>query len=565
MSDEIKKLNVKQQCREKLPIFYGSRDNYIHGLCEVLGNSSDEITNNFDNGIITVELLEDMQTIIVKDTGRGIPINEKIDGEYKYVALFQTLFAGTNFDNKTSGKIAVGTNGCGTCVLNHTSKIFKVEVGRQGKVYEVAYSNGGEFKHFKELGTTKESYTKTTFKLDSEVYTNTIYNIEDLKEKCRVLAATNNKILVNLIHNEEISQYHYKNLREYYGEYFDNNTNQILVGENVVIDEQDEKNIIEVVLSTSSEPRKETFLNFNFLKEGGTIELGVINGIKAFFNNYSKANKKEQFTNQDIEDSFSFAACISSSNVEYENQTKLKTAKKLYATLTKDYIISLLNQYFESDINLIENMLKHIQEVQKHNLKNQKAKKDLYKKLNEKVDILNRIDSLTDCEEIGLQSELFIAEGDSAKTSIVLARNPKNQAVMAIRGKILNCLKSDYDTIFKNDTITDIIKALGTGIEDKKNKDLGVFNLDKLRYGKIIIATDSDADGYQIAGLLLTLFYKLTPTLIKNGNIYITLTPLFEIKTDNKLFYANNESEKESIIKKLGNEKYKVYRNKGLK
>ena len=199
-----------------------------------------------------------------------------------------------------------------------------------------------------------------------------------------------------------------------------------------------------------------------------------------------------------------------------------------------------------------EKFINHILEVQKFNGRAQASKRALKKKLSEKVDNLtNRIEGLVDCKHHGENCEIFIAEGKSALGSIVAARNPQNQAAISIRGKILNCLKVDYETVFKNETVTDIIKSLGCGIEtDKKNKDLGCFDKNALRYERIIIATDADPDGYQIACLLLTMFYRLTPTLIKEGHIYIALTPLFEIRDikTGEYHYAFTEEEKEEII-----------------
>ena len=174
--DKIKVLDTRQQCREKLPIFFGSRDNFVHGLKEVLANAIDEISNNFESGVIEVLLHDDKKTISVKDTGRGIPINEVTDGVNNYVLLFETLFAGTNFDNNENDKEAIGTNGCGTCVLNHTSKLFKVTASRGGKIYEILYANGGQMQHFKEIGKSDSTYSEFTFELDDEVYACTQYD-----------------------------------------------------------------------------------------------------------------------------------------------------------------------------------------------------------------------------------------------------------------------------------------------------------------------------------------------------------------------------------------------------
>lgn len=568
--DAIKQLTTREQCREKLPIFFGSRDNFVHGLKELVANSIDEISNNFKNGIITVEVFDDLQTISVKDTGRGIPINKVTDGKPNYELLFETLFAGTNYDNNNNGKIAVGTNGCGTCVLNHSSSLFDVEVARDGKIFNLRYINGGNKQYFREVGESNEHYTKITFKLDDGVYTQTTYNIDEIRDICKYNSAVNNKVTIIFKHKDEETKFHYDSIEDYFQEMCSNNTTKEIVGTKGVY-EGDETNEIECILSTSSNPTQYSFLNSNYMPNGGTVNDGVVNGVKNFINKYCKENKLldkkiGNIINSDVEESISFVCSVNSTNVEYENQTKLSTNKSLYKTLVQKYVVDMLDVELKENPNNIKKMANHILEVQKFNNKATNAKKALKKKLNEKVDGLNnRIKGLVDCKEHGEDSELFIAEGKSALGSIVLARNPKNQAVIAIRGKILNCLKADIATIFDNEIVLDLIKCLGCGIEtDKKNKDLGEFNMNSLRFGKIILATDSDADGENIQCLLLTMFYKLTPKLISEGKIYIMKTPLYEVVlNDDEVVYYFTEKEKEEGIKKLKNIKH-INRAKGL-
>ena len=569
--DTIKKLDTRQQCREKLPIFFGSRDNYTHGVKEVIANAIDEISNNFENGDIYVTLHDDNKTISIKDTGRGIPIDEKTDGTPNYELLFETLFAGTNFENNQNDKVAVGTNGCGTCVLNHTSKLFKVTAARNGKITELLYHDGGDFQHIKTVGETNEHYSEFEFLLDDEVYANTVYIPEEIDLICKYNAAVNNKVNIYFIYKGVTKAYHFDSIYQYFEENSNNNTCKIYEGYSKMYDLKDEKNKIQASVCTSSENFQQSFLNSNYLQNGGTINRGLIYGARDYVNAYLKKKKmldkkNGEVSHTDIEESLSFVVSIESTNVEYENQTKLSTNKALYRDIAKDYIYSLLEVFEIEQPKEFEKFINHILEVQKFNGRAQASKRALKKKLSEKVDNLtNRIEGLVDCKHHGENCEIFIAEGKSALGSIVAARNPQNQAAISIRGKILNCLKVDYETVFKNETVTDIIKSLGCGIEtDKKNKDLGCFDKNALRYERIIIATDADPDGYQIACLLLTMFYRLTPTLIKEGHIYIALTPLFEIRDikTGEYYYAFTEEEKEEIISKLT--KYQVNRNKGL-
>lgn len=578
--DTIKQLDTRQQCREKLPIFFGSRDNFIHGVKEVIANAIDEITNNFSSGEIEVRLFEDNRTVQVKDTGRGVPIDGKTGDKPNYVLLFETLFAGTNYDNNENNKIAVGTNGCGTCVLNHTSKLFKVTSSRNGVIHEVCYEDGGRFKGFSKVGECDQSYSIFEFKLDEEVYTNVVYNPAELREICKYNSAVNNKVTITFLYGDEENRFHYDSIEEYFDEITSSLTAKKVLGNekefNDVVEVHEgvavaERNIVSLVLSTSGEPVQQTFLNSNYLPNNGSIYDGVVAGARLAVNKYCKDNKLLDkkigaITKEDIEESISFVCSVLSTNVEYENQIKLSTQKKLYKTVAQEYVKELLEVMMIEQSKEFEKIVKHILEVQKFNSKAQANKKALKKKLSEKIDnISNRVEGLVDCKLRGQDSELFIAEGRSALGSIVLARNPRNQAAIPIRGKILNCLKADYDTIFKNEIISDLVKTLGCGIEtDKKNKELGTFNINNLRYGKVLLATDMDSDGYNIQCLLLTMFYRLMPTLIYEGRIYLVKTPLYEVKMKNgDVIYWFSETEKEEAMAR-GLEIKSIARAKGL-
>lgn len=580
--DAIKQLDTREQCRLKLPIFFGSRDNYQHGLKEVIANALDEISNNFKLGNIDVFLSEDLKKIIVKDSGRGIPINGVTDGKPNYELLFGTLFAGSNYDNNQSGKITVGTNGCGTCVLNHTSTLFKVTSAREGKVYEVLYTNGGEFQHFKEVGASNEHYSIFEFELDKTVYTKIVYDANEVKDICKYNSAVSNKVTINFKHKDIDVNFHFDNIEDYFDNETLNHTSKKFIGEKFVYENEvevdegikvNEKDEVEFVLTTSSKPVQQTFLNSNYLPSGGAINEGVINGVRNFVNKYIRDKKLIDkklgaVTVSDIEESISFVCSVNSTNVEYENQIKLATNKRLYRTVTQTHVLNTMEAMAIEKPKEVEKFVKHILEVQKFNNKAQANRKALKKKLSEKVDGLgSRIEGLVDCKKHGMESEIFIAEGKSALGSLVLARNAINQACIAIRGKITNCLKISLDDVLKSETVIDIIRALGCGIEtDKKNKDIGEFHLESIRYGKIIIATDMDADGYQIACLLLTMFYRLMPTLIHKGMIYIALTPLYEVRMkDDSNIYWYSEDEKDEYLRINGDADIShIARAKGL-
>ena len=570
--DTIKQLDTREQCRQKLPIFYGSRDNYIHGLKEVVNNAVDEITNNFKKGEITVNLNEDLETIEVTDTGRGIPLLDETNGKANYELLFETLFAGTNYSNEENGKIATGTNGVGTCVLNHTSELFMVESFRNGKHQKVTYKNGGQEREVTEEKCDKSLHGTTfTFKLDREVYTNTKYTKEEVEQVVKNISATAPTINFTFKHGEYVEEYQFKSIVDFAKEEWKDLTSRIISGDEIEYGDEGETNHIKIAFATSTEPNQKTFLNCNYLPEHGKIYDGIVNGTKLFVNRLIRSKKVKangSVSNEDIIDSLSFIVSMRSVKVEYANQTKLSTNKELYKSIAQKQIQVELEDLSKSNASQFKKIIDHILTVQKHNEKNTKAKQKLKKALTEKVDnISNKVANLVDCKEHGEHSELYVAEGNSALGSIVMSRDANFQACYPLRGKILNCLKTkDYDTIFKNQVIMDLVKTLGCGVEaDKKNKDLENFDMKNLRYGNIFIATDMDEDGKQIACLILTMFYRLMPTLLKEGRIHLVITPLYEIKLkDDEMVYVYSEQEKEEALAKYGTKVRNIARAKGL-
>lgn len=559
-NDKIKVLNPKQQAQEKLPIFYGSRDNFMHGFKEVLANAIDEVFNNFEEGEITVKLYDDNKTISVKDTGRGIPIHKRDNRDL----LFQTLFAGTKLD--VNDKTTTGTNGCGTCVLCYTSETFIVKSTYGGKTHMVKYFNGDEV-GYEEKSCNKEYHeTEVIFKLMDSMYTKTEYNYEEVLDVIKRSVVTTNTITINFTYKDKEHNFKYDSTKKYLEEHFKNTTN-IFDGISKQYNNDDEFNQIQVVLGVcSEEPTHESYLNMNYLPEGGTLNDGLINGIKLFMNKYISNNKlyeknEKPINNNDVAQSISFVINHLSNKVEYQNQTKYSTNKKLYKDIAQNYIQEQLEIFVleqPMDVKALANQIlinKRANEKVTDYIA--KAKKQLTQKIN---NIDNRVDGFVDCKKHGAESMLFIAEGLSALGSIVLARDGETQACFPLKGKMLNLLKTDLTKILNNKEVKNLIKVLGCGIENKKTP------LDKslLRFEKIVIATDQDTDGLHIQCLVLVCLYKLCPTLIKDGHIYILDTPLYEIrdiKTD-EMHYAFNDEEMEMITKTLN--KYQISRNKGL-
>lgn len=570
--DKIKALTTREQCRDKLPIFFGSRENFKHGFREVLGNAVDEVNNNFTKGIIVVTLHDDLKTISVSDTGRGIPIDGETDGKSNVELLFETLFAGTNYENNETGKITVGTNGVGTTVLNHTSSLFQVVAFRNGKRSQVVYKNGGVRQG--EVTVTEAALNQHgsvfSFRLDPEVYTNVVYKPEEIKEIVKRVAASANKITFKFKFKDEVEVFHYDNLQAYFDENIGNLTAKAVFGQENAYNRENELNKISILFSSASEPKHECFLNYNWLPELGTIHDGIIQGIRIWVQNYAKDKKlidaKTTISAGDVADSVTYVASVLSTNVEYANQTKLSTNKRLYRTLTSEYIKNLLEAYEAEQPKEFDKFIKHILEVNRFNNRNTAAKQKLKKQLNERADTLdNRVEKLVDSDIHGEKAEMYIAEGDSANGSVVLARDSLYQAAYPLRGKILNCLKADYLKIFDNKVIMDLIKAMGCGvIADKKHKDIANFDLSRSNYGKYIIATDADADGQQIACLIITFFYRLMRPLLDAGMVYVALTPLYEVKLeDDSMVYFYTEKEKDEKLPSITG-KYNIARCKGL-
>ena len=573
--DKIRVLSDREKSREKISVWYGSRDNFYHGLKEVIANGTDEVINNFDSGEVTVTLHDDLQTITVSDTGRGMPIHGETDGVANFELLFRTLFAGTKYEVTES--TSTGTNGVGNTVLCFTSSIFYVESCYNGYKYSLKFENGGDLvqdlkreKLDKEIA--DKHGTSITFKLDNEVYPAITYEPNQIREITKRFAVGSPKIKLNFNYLEETESFHYESVADYYGEIIGStSTSPIISAPETLYEDDDEKTKITLSLSTTAEPIQESYLNLTYLSEGGSFNDGIIAGTKSFANKYCKDNKLfpkgvTSFSTSDIESSISFVLVALSNNVEFQNQTKLSTNKKIYRKVAQKHVTQLLEIFKIENEPGLKKFINHLLAIQKHNTASLKAKKALKKKLTEKIDgIGNKVANLVDCKKHGSDAELFITEGHSALGSVVLARDALFQAAYPLRGKILNCLKADYTTIFSNEIITDLVKVLGCGIStDRKNKDLDSFDIKKLRYGKVIISTDADSDGAQIACLIITMFYRLMPELLNEGHIYIAQTPLYEVKLDNdEMIYFFSESEKDNELPKVKG-KYVISRCKGL-
>lgn len=589
--ETIRSLDVREQCRMRLPVWFGSRDNYEHGVLEVLANASDEITNNFPNGEMRVNLSDDCRTISVLDTGRGIPIKGETNGIKNYELLFCNLFSGTNYSNMDSDKFTTGSNGVGTCVLNHASTLFEVTSIQNNQAVQVRFEEGGRLTQpLMEVENIWNIEHGSIFKftLDPEVFTRTVFDKDSIMDILNRLAGANNKLAIYFsFGDEEEKEFTYKTLSEYLSlNRINALSEQVDFGEkeykteivekmevkggtgNTVINTTEiikfETNKVKASLSLSTEPLQQTFLNYTYLKDGGTVHDGVIDGLRKFFN---KGVKKNKLTVQDIEMSFNIVATVLSNNVEFENQTKFSTKKELYKKIVSSYIVENMETVQAENPKVVDEMKKHLEKISAFNKNNNDKVKKLKTALTEKVTPTNRVKKFVDCRtKDKTRRELFIVEGDSALGSCKLGRDSEFQGIIPVRGKILNCLKANLMKIFDSDIIIDLLKVMGCGVEinSKKNKELHSFNLENLNWDKVIICTDADVDGYQIRTLILTMVYVLAPTLIREGKVYIVETPLYEIEPQHgESIFVYSDSERDKVISGLTC-KYKVHRSKGL-
>ena len=577
--EEIQHLDQREQARDKLSIWFGGRENYLHGLREVMANATDEIINNFDEGVISVELLEDQRTIIIEDTGRGIGMTGDTNGTPNYELLFKILFAGTKYNSKGSEGTFTGLNGLGNTVLNYTSVLFDVTSRYGGQEHHIRFENGGDITQeltSKDMPKAERDRhgTRIEFRLDPEMYTEVEYTSEEVKDIARRYSVSSPRITVKYKHGDESEEFHYESSKDYFDEMNEKDaTSSTVHGRMIDFDIDGEQTSMELSLATATEPVHESYLNLTYLPSGGTINQGVINGTKLFMNKHCRDNRLfpkgvRSFSDIDVEESLSFLAVMFSSNADFEGQTKFLTNKELYFEVAKRRTQQLLEVAEIEDRENFDKIVKHLLIVQEDNTVNKKQKDRLKKAIEKGVNSLdNRVEKLKDSEVHGEEAELYLAEGDSAHGAISLARKNYYQASMPMGGKFLNVLKlKNINDITNNEIVMNVIRAIGAGVDlGGKQKDIPKFNIDNMRYGKIIIASDQDPDGMQIQNLIITLFYVLMPEIIKKGKLFIAQTPLYEVKTKgDDILYIYSESEYESLMDDGRDDIVSVDRAKGL-
>ncbi|HEY5583565.1 MAG TPA: toprim domain-containing protein [Ruminiclostridium sp.] len=585
-NESISSLKGADRVRLRPGVIFGSDglDGCQHSFFEILSNSIDEAREGHGN-VIEITRFTD-HSIMIQDWGRGIPLDYNTKEErYNWELVYCELYAGGKYKNNSGEnyEYSLGLNGLGACATQYSSESFDVTVFRDGFKHELHFESGenvGGLK--KEKYKYKQTSTIQKWKPDLEVFADINIPLEFFQTVLKKQAVVNAGLRFVLKDEEsgETFLYTYENgivdyIKEISG---DNGFTEIQYYETSTKgrdrdDKPEYKVKMQIALCFNNQTNLlEYYHNSSFLEYGGSpdkaVKSGLIYEIDKCIKARGKYNKDEsKITFADIEDSLILVVNSFSTVTSYENQTKKSITNKFIQETMTDFLRQQLEIYFienkvESD-KIIEQILvnKRSREMA------EKTRINIKKKLSGSMDISNRVKKFVDCRTRDItKREIYIVEGDSALGACKLGRDAEFQAIMPVRGKILNCLKAEYDGIFKSDIIVDLLKVLGCGVEikSKHNKELNTFELDNLRWDKVIICTDADVDGFQIRTLILTMLYRLVPTLLLEGKVFIAESPLFEINCKGKIFFAYSEKEKANILTKLEGKKYTIQRSKGL-
>lgn len=587
-NESISALKGADRVRKRPAVIFGSDglEGCQHSVFEILSNSIDEARAGFGNTIIVTRYLD--HSIEVQDFGRGIPVdynaNEKC---YNWELVFCELYAGGKYQNNNDGsyEFSLGLNGLGSCATQYSSEYFNAEIIRDGFRYNLHFEKGENVGGLsKEPTKSKQTGSRQRWKPDLEVFTDIDIPLEFFEETLKRQAVVN-KGLVFVLKNETSSGFETKEFV-----YQDGITDYVkeIVGEQALTsiqyweterrgkdraDKAEYKVKLSVALTFSNRVKlTEYYHNSSFLEYGGSPERAVKQAFVSQIDSYLKQNGKYlkgegKISFVDVEDCLVLVSSSFSTQTSYENQTKKAITNKFIYEAMTDFLKHQLEVYFIENPDEAARVAEQVL-VNKRSRENaEKTRLNLKKKLSGTIDVANRVQKFVDCRSKDLSKrEIYIVEGDSALGSVKLGRDAEFQAIMPVRGKILNCLKADFNKIFKNDIITDLIKVLGCGVEvnSKSNKDLSTFDINGLKWNKVVICTDADVDGFQIRTLILTMLYRLTPTLINEGYVYIAESPLFEITTKDKTYFAYTEREKTDVLNQIGKQKYTLQRSKGL-
>ncbi len=559
-NESISSLKGADRVRKRPAVIFGSdgMEGCQHSIFEILSNSIDEAREGHGNRIIITRYLD--HSIEVQDFGRGCPVDYNANEErYNWELVYCELYAGGKYKTNEgeSYEYSLGLNGLGACATQYSSEYMDVEVFRDGFQYNLHFEKGENVGGLTKKPTNrKQTGSRTKWKPDLEVFTDIDVSLDYFRDVLKRQAVVNKGLVFELKNQTdsgfETEEFLYENgISDYVAE---------LAGENTLTTLQ--------YWETERKGRDREDKPEYKVKLSASIVFTFVSQIDSYLKQNNKYLKGEsKITYVDIEDCLVLVSSSFSTQTSYENQTKKSINNKFIYEAMTEFLKHQLEVYFienpDEAIKIAEQVL-----INKRSRENaEKTRLNLKKKLAGNIDLSNRVQKFVDCRTKDTnRREIYIVEGDSALGACKLSRDAEFQAIIPVRGKILNCLKAEYNRIFKSEIITDIIKVLGCGVEvtSKANKELSSFDLSSLRWNKIVICTDADYDGFQIRTLILTMIYRLAPTLIDKGFVYIAESPLYEITSKDKPFFAYNEQEKAEILKIIGDAKYTIQRSKGL-
>jgi len=588
-NESITALKGADRVRKRPSVIFGSDgiEGCQHAIFEIISNSIDEAKEGYG---AQIEIIRHADfSITVRDYGRGAPVDyNPIEEKFNWELLFCELYAGGKYANNDEDghyTYSLGLNGLGLCATQYSSEYMDAEILQKGWRYTLHFEKGENVG-----GLTKAEYkgrktgTKINWRPDRDVFTEIDVPLEWFQDMLKRQAIVNDGIKFILIDEAsgETFTFQYENgIRDYIKE---------LAGESALTiphhfshetqgrdraDKPEYKLKFDIVFCFSNDVNVlEYYHNSSFLAYGGSPDKAVrtafISAIDAYLkggNHYKKDEKKIGFP--DIEESLILITNSFSTITSYENQTKKAITNKFIQEAMTDFLKKQLEVYFIENKADADRLAAQILANKRSRESAEKTRVALKKKLTGSIDLNNRVDKFVNCRTKDVtRRELYIVEGDSALGSCKLGRDAEFQAIMPVRGKIFNCLKADYNRILSNEIITDLMRVLGCGVEikTKQAKDVSDFDLNRLNWNRIIICTDADYDGYHIRTLILTMLYRLTPTLIKEGKVFIAESPLYEINMGKKTYFAYTEKEKADILKKAekGGKKVQLQRSKGL-
>jgi len=587
-NESITSLKGADRVRKRPAVIFGSDglDGCQHSVFEILSNSIDEAREGHGDTIIVTRFSDG--SIEVEDFGRGCPVDyNPVEERYNWELVFCELYAGGKYKNNEgeSYEYSLGLNGLGSCATQYSSEYMDVTVWRDGKEYSLHFEKGENVGGLRSEPTTrKKTGSRIRWRPDIEVFTDIAipaeYFMDVMKRQAVVNAGITFRFRNQNGNSYDVTEFCYENgITDYVNE---------LVGEARLTEPQfwtaerkgrdrADKPEYKVKLScafcfTNTEARIEHYHNSSWLEYGGSPDKAVRSAFVSAFDAYAKQNNKYQkgeskITFNDVQDSLLIVTNNFSTITSYENQTKKAITNKFIQEAMSEFLRAQLEIYFIENRDEAAKVCEQVLINKRSRESAEKARLNIKKKLQGGIDITSRVAKFVDCRSKDVDvREIYIVEGDSAAGACKQSRSAEFQAIMPVRGKILNCLKADFAKIFKSEIITDLIKILGCGVEvtNKNVKDIASFDLSALRWKRIIICTDADVDGFQIRTLILTMIYRLMPTLIKEGYVYIAETPLYEITAKNDTYFAYSDKEKNEILEKLGDTKYKLQRSKGL-